>query len=107
MLALARDAHPNIRFDEGVLTALPSGAGSVLGAVYWYSIIHTPPSHLAEVFAEAERILVVGAPVLVAFQAGRGEPVHRADAHGTSITLTNYRHDADQAFLVARRPEGR
>lgn len=51
MLAVARDAHPAIRFDEGRLTALPLADHSLAGAVCWYSIIHTPPERLPEVFA--------------------------------------------------------
>lgn len=92
MLAIARRAHPHIRFEEGRLTALPFADGSVVGAVCWYSIIHTPPDVLAEVFAELRRVLAPDRPLLVAFQAGDGETVHRDDAHGSGLPLTNYRH---------------
>ena len=64
-------------------------------AVYCYSIIYTPPDRLDEVFVEMTRALVPGGYVLLAFQAGRGEPVHRAAAFGTKFPLTSYLHDPD------------
>jgi SAM-dependent methyltransferase len=96
MLTVARHAHPGIRFEEGQLTALPFREGSLGGAVCWYSIIHTPSEHLDEVCAELERVLNGDGHLLLAFQAGDGECVHRADAYGTGISLTNYRHSPDE-----------
>jgi SAM-dependent methyltransferase len=96
MLTIARDAHPDIRFEEGQLTALPFADGSLGGAVCWYSIIHTPSEHLDEVFAELKRVLDADGHLLVAFQAGDGARVHRADAYGTGISLTSYRHRPDE-----------
>ena len=92
MLTVARRAHPDIRFEEGRLTALPFADGSLVGAVCWYSIIHTPPEHLREVFSELQRVLSDGGHVLVAFEAGDREAVHRTDAYGTGHSLTYYRH---------------
>lgn len=46
MIATARSAHPGLRFDVGSLTELPVADGSLLGAVLWYSIIHTPFAEL-------------------------------------------------------------
>ncbi len=100
MLALARNAHPGIQFEEGVLTALPIADQSLAGAVYWYSIIYTPPEHLDDVCTELARVLAPRGHLLVAFQAGNGEGVHRADAYGTGISLTSYRHSPDD---VVRR----
>jgi ubiquinone/menaquinone biosynthesis C-methylase UbiE len=99
MLTVARDAHPEIQFTEGRLTALPFPDGSLGGAVCWYSIIHTPLEYLNEVSAELERVLTGGGHLLLAFQAGDGECVDRADAYGTGISLTNYRHSPDDVAL--------
>lgn len=96
MLAIARDAHPSIPFEDGQLTSLPFGDESLAGAVCWYSVIHTPPGELVGAFAEIERVLVRGGHVLLAFQAGDGGPVHRENAYGTGLTLTNYRHNPDE-----------
>lgn len=50
---------------------------SVSAAVLWYSIIHTPPTLLSEVWIELARVLRPNAPVLLAFQAGDNEVVRR------------------------------
>ena len=100
MLAVGREAHPVIPFTGGALAALPLASGSLGGIVCWYSIIHTPADHLDEVLTEVARVLAPGARVLVAFQAGDGEAVHRSDAYGTGLALTSYRHSIDD---VARR----
>jgi SAM-dependent methyltransferase len=92
MLTVAQGAHPDIGFVEGCLSALPFEDASLVGAVCWYSIIHTPPEHLPEVFSEIQRVLSDGGHLLVAFQAGGGEAVHRADAYGTGHPLTHFRH---------------
>jgi ubiquinone/menaquinone biosynthesis C-methylase UbiE len=95
MLAVARTAHPHIMFEQGQLDALPIETGVLAGAVYWYSIIYTPPDRLTEVFTELTRVLMPGGYVLLAFQA-EGEPVHRADAQGTQLPLTSYRHGVQE-----------
>ena len=95
MLAYARSAHPGIRFEEGRLDHLPVRDGSLAGVVCWYSIIHTPPERLDKVFAELLRVLSSDGLLLLAFQAGHGQAVHQADAHGTGLPLTSYRHGLD------------
>jgi len=95
MLAVARTAHPHIKFEGGQLDALPIETGVLAGAVCWYSIIYTPPDRLAEAFGELRRALMPGGYLLLAFQA-EGEPVHRADAQGTHLPLTSYRHSVEQ-----------
>ncbi len=91
MLAVARAAHPHISFEEGQLNELPIETGVLAGAVCWYSIIYTPEDRLAEAFGELARVLMPGGYLLLAFQA-EGEPVQRADAQGTRLPLTSYRH---------------
>ena len=92
MLGIARAAHPHVVFEEGRLDALPFESGVLGGAVCWYSIIHTPPDRLGDSFDELARVLVPGGSLLLAFQAN-AEPRHRADAFGTRLPLTSYRHD--------------
>ena len=96
MLIVARAAHPDIRFEDGLLTALPFPDGSLAGAVCWYSIIHTPPERLSDVFSELRRVLSGDGYLLVAFQAGDGEGVQRFDAYGTRLPLTNFRHSPEK-----------
>lgn len=101
MLAVARSAHPHIKFEEGQLDALPFETGVLAGAVCWYSIIYTPPDRLVEAFHELSRVLIPGGYLLLAFQA-EDEPLHRADAYDTKLPLTTYRHSVQQvaAHLV-------
>lgn len=99
MLALARNAHPGIHLQQALLTALPILDRHLAGAVCWYSIIHTPPELLADVGAELSRVLAPDGHLLVAFQAGNGEPVHRAEICGTEVSLTSYRHSPDAVAL--------
>ncbi len=92
MLAVARAAHPDLRFEEGTLTSLPFDDRSFGAAVCWYSIIHTRPEELPNVFGELARVLEPSGELLVGFQAGDGERVERVDAYGTGMTLPSYRH---------------
>lgn len=117
MIAAARVAHPQLTFDVGSLTALPLDDDSLAAAVYWYSIITTPPSALAAVWRELRRVLRPGGQGLVAFQAGEGESVVRPEAYGSPVSLTLYRHSVagvveslgDHGFDIRaelrRRPE--
>lgn len=100
MLEEARRAHPHIDFREGCLDDLPVEAESLTGAICWYSIIHTPPERLDDAFDELRRVLEIGGHLLLAFQAGVGDAVHRTDAHGTGLPLTSYRHKIED---VTRR----
>jgi ubiquinone/menaquinone biosynthesis C-methylase UbiE len=60
MLAEARRAHPDIEFEEGRLDDIPITAGTLTGAVRWYSIIYTLPERLHDALAELRRVLEPG-----------------------------------------------
>ena len=90
MVAVARHAHPGLRFDEGSMSALDLADGALGGIVAWYSIIHTPPDLLPAVFAEFHRVLAPGGHLLLAFQAGDA-CVHLEHAYGHAISLDAYR----------------
>jgi SAM-dependent methyltransferase len=133
MVAVARSAHPSLRFEEGSITALGLADGALSGVVAWYSIIHTPPERLSLAFAELHRVLAPGGHLLLAFQAGENEQVHKQEAYGSAVSLDSYRlspghveelltraglvvhtrmlrdplHDFErtqQAFLIAQKP---
>jgi ubiquinone/menaquinone biosynthesis C-methylase UbiE len=99
MLTIARSAHPGIRFEEGRLTELPLANRTMAGAVCWYSIIHSPPEELGSICHELRRVVISGGHLLIAFQSGGGEAVHRSQIQDRDVSLTNYRHDPD---VVAR-----
>ena len=90
MVDAARRAHPNLRFDEGSMSALDLGDGALGGILAWYSIIHTPPEYLPAVFAEFHRVLAPGGYLLLAFQVGDLR-VHLGHAYGHAVSLDVYR----------------
>jgi SAM-dependent methyltransferase len=87
MVALAREAHPSLRFDEGSMTALDLTDGVLGGILAWYSIIHTPPERLPVVFAEFHRVLAPGGHLLLAFQAG-GAPLGPGEPFDHKVSLS-------------------
>ncbi|GAB2863304.1 class I SAM-dependent methyltransferase [Lentzea nigeriaca] len=70
MIAIARRAHPDLRFDVGSMTALDLADGVLGGVLANYSFIHTPPAQLPAVFAEFARVLAPGGHLLLGFFAG-------------------------------------
>ncbi|WP_372486611.1 class I SAM-dependent DNA methyltransferase [Streptomyces indiaensis] len=133
MVALARRAHPDLRFHVGSMTALDLPDETLGGIVALYSIIHVPDDHLPSVFAEFHRVLLPGAPVLLGFQSGAQDGHRRlTERFGQEISLDCYWRTPDtvighltgaglalharvlrepeageelpRAFLLARRP---
>lgn len=133
MLALARKAHPDLRFAEGSILALDLPGGSLAGLIAWYSTIHTPDARLPQVLAEFHRVLAPGGHALLAFQVG-DEPRHIDEVFGHAVEVDFHRrrpeHVAEllakagipvtaqvlrepeqndrtqQAYLLARKPAG-
>jgi ubiquinone/menaquinone biosynthesis C-methylase UbiE len=89
MVAVARRTHPELRFEEGSMTALDLPDESLGGIVAWYSTVHTPPELLPTVFAECHRVLAPGGQLLLAFKAG-DRHVHRQQAYGHEVSLDIY-----------------
>jgi SAM-dependent methyltransferase len=137
MIAVARQRHPDLRFDVGSMLALDVPNAALGGIVAWYSIIHVPDELLPDAFAEFHRVLAPGGHLLLAFQAG-DEVSHWTEAAGHPVSLDfhrrrpdsvaslllrsglvvrarllrepdedgDFRETTQQAFLLARRPEG-
>ncbi|MGW0807803.1 class I SAM-dependent DNA methyltransferase [Nonomuraea sp. NPDC002799] len=93
MVALARAAHPGLRFGVGLITALEVADASLAGVLSSYSIIHTPPEGLPAVFAEFGRVLAPGGHLLVSFQA-YDHPAELAQAFDHKVALA-YRYSPD------------
>jgi SAM-dependent methyltransferase len=102
MVALASQAHPGLRFDEGSMTALDLTDGALGGIVAWYSIIHTPPERLPVVFAEFHRALAPGGHLLLAFQVG-DEPLHLEQPFGHAVSLDFHRLSPDRVTDLLRQ----
>ncbi|MFI8217659.1 class I SAM-dependent DNA methyltransferase [Streptomyces sp. NPDC085932] len=104
MVALARRAHPDLRFHVGSMTALDLPDESLGGVVALYSVIHVPDDHLASVFAEFRRVLVPGAPVLLAFQSGATDGHRRlTERYGQRISLDYYWRTPESVTAVLRQ----
>jgi len=86
MVAQARRAYPDLRFDEGSMTALDLPDGELGGIVAFYSIANIPPDLLPGVFAEFHRVLAPGGRLLLAFMVG-DEQRRRTEAFGRAISL--------------------
>jgi len=94
MVAEARRAYPDLRFDEGSIAELNIADRSLGGVVAWYSLIHTPPNLLPAVFAEFHRVLAPEGYLLAAFQVGDA-CVHLEQAYGHAVSLDVYRLSPD------------
>ncbi|MGZ4745408.1 MAG: class I SAM-dependent DNA methyltransferase [Oryzihumus sp.] len=89
MVAEARRRHPDLRFEVGSILDLDLPDGSLGGALLWYSTVHTPPAQLPAVYAEVQRVLAPGAPLLTAFKVGDCQ-VHLQHAYGHDLSLQVY-----------------
>jgi SAM-dependent methyltransferase len=67
MVAHARRAQPELRFEEARMEALPVEDGALGGVLAHYSMIHTPPGELPALLAEQVRVLAPGGLLLVSF----------------------------------------
>ncbi|MBK3574022.1 class I SAM-dependent methyltransferase [Streptomyces sp. MBT65] len=90
MVALAREAHPRLRFQVGSMTSLDVADGTLGGIIALYSTIHIPDADLPRVLAEFHRALRPGGQVLLAFQASEGEHIHMTERYGQEIALDYY-----------------
>ncbi|AHI01451.1 class I SAM-dependent methyltransferase [Kutzneria albida] len=82
MVALARQAHPDLRFAVGSTTALDLSDGELGGILAWYSTHHTPPEHLPTVFAEFHRTLAPGGHLLLGSHIGNYEIRRPTEGYG-------------------------
>lgn len=95
MVGLARRDHPGLRFDVGSILDLDLPDGSVGGALAYYSIIHMPPEHLPDAFAEFHRVLAPGGHLMLAFQVG-DEPLYLDRPLGHEVSLDFHRLRPDE-----------
>ncbi|WP_413755713.1 class I SAM-dependent DNA methyltransferase [Streptomyces sp. MMBL 11-3] len=98
MIAIAREARPGLRFEVGSMTALDIGDGRLGGVLARYSIIHTPPERLPQVFAEFHRVLAPGGHLLLAFQA-HDDPAEGVESFDHKVALA-YRWHPDRVATL-------
>ncbi|WP_343243190.1 class I SAM-dependent methyltransferase [Streptomyces sp. SID12501] len=104
MVALARRAHPGLRFHVGSMTSLDLPDETLGGVLALYSIIHIPDAALPTVFAEFHRVLAPGGHVLLGFQTGSDDgPLHLAERFGHEMSLDYWFRTPDRvAELLAK-----
>ncbi|MGD0703654.1 MAG: methyltransferase domain-containing protein [Trebonia sp.] len=70
MIEVARRDHPGLRFEVGSMTGLALADASLAGLVAWYSTIHVPDDEIGSAFAEFQRVVRPGGPLLIGFLSG-------------------------------------
>lgn len=101
MVAVAREEHPGLRFEEGSMLDLGLPDASLGGLLAWYSTIHVPDEELPGVFAEFHRVLAPGAHVQLGFQVG-DEPLRLTEAWGMEISLDCHRRQPERIAGLLR-----
>ncbi|MFE5300648.1 class I SAM-dependent DNA methyltransferase [Streptomyces sp. NPDC056632] len=94
MIGLAREAHPELRFEVGSMGALDIGDGVLAGVLSRWSVIHTPPQDLPVLVGEMARVLAPGGHLLIEFPATDG-PHHETQAYDHTVA-TAYRWSPDR-----------
>ncbi|WP_037603947.1 class I SAM-dependent DNA methyltransferase [Streptacidiphilus rugosus] len=69
MIALAREANPELRFEVGSMASLDIPDGALGGILSRFSMIHVPPQDLPTVVAEFARVLAPGGLLLISCYA--------------------------------------
>jgi SAM-dependent methyltransferase len=100
MIALAREAHPSMRFEVGSMAALDIEDGVLGGVLSRWSVIHTPPEELPALLAEFARVLAPGGQLLMEFPA-TDEPHAETQAYDHTVT-TAYRWHPDRLAELLR-----
>ncbi|MFE3382609.1 class I SAM-dependent methyltransferase, partial [Streptomyces anulatus] len=101
MVAVAREEHPGLRFEEGSMLGLGLPDASLGGLLAWYSTIHVPDEELPRAFAEFHRVLAPGAHVQLGFQVG-DEPLRLTEAWGLEISLDFHRRQPERVAALLR-----
>ncbi|MFD7124576.1 MULTISPECIES: class I SAM-dependent methyltransferase [Streptomyces] len=101
MVAVAREEHPGLRFEEGSMLGLGLPDASLGGLLARYSTIHVPDEELPRAFAEFHRVLAPGAHVQLGFQVG-DEPLRLTEAWGLEISLDFHRRQPERVAALLR-----
>ncbi|MFJ9886035.1 class I SAM-dependent methyltransferase [Streptomyces sp. NPDC091287] len=101
MVAVAREEHPGLRFEEGSMLDLGLPDASLGGLLAWYSTIHVPDEELPRAFGEFHRVLAPGAHVQLGFQVG-DELLRFTEAWGMEVSLDFHRRQPERIAELLR-----
>ncbi|MDA3624813.1 class I SAM-dependent methyltransferase [Saccharopolyspora oryzae] len=99
MIDLAREAHPDLRFEVGSMDGLDIADGALRGILSWFSVIHAPPQEIPTYFSEFQRVLEPGGHLLLGFFESEDGLVEAFDHKVT----TAYRWPIDDLAELARK----
>ncbi|MDR8407979.1 class I SAM-dependent methyltransferase [Nonomuraea sp. 3-1Str] len=100
MIEQARQEHPGLRFEVGSMFSLDLADAGVGGVFSHYSIIHTPPERVHELFDEFARVLAPGGHLLLSFSA-TDDPSQPAEPYDHVVSLA-YRWSTDMISAMLR-----
>jgi SAM-dependent methyltransferase len=91
MIAIARRDYPHLHFEVGTMTDLDLADDSVTGVLAFWSVIHVPDHEVPAVFAQFDRVLQPGCPLLVGFHVGDGTRHTSEGYSGRSVNVDSHR----------------
>jgi SAM-dependent methyltransferase len=102
MIEVARREHPGLRFEVGSMTELDLAGASVAGLLAFWSLVHVPDHAVPGVFAQFERVMRPGAPLLVGFHVGDGSTLKSQGYGGHPMKVYVHRRQPDQVAAWLR-----
>ncbi|MCR6486895.1 class I SAM-dependent methyltransferase [Amycolatopsis sp. OK19-0408] len=72
MVELARQAHPELRFDVGSMTDLALPDASMAGLLAFWSLIHVPDDEVPVALGHFRRVLRPGGLLMIGYHVGAG-----------------------------------
>jgi SAM-dependent methyltransferase len=97
MIKCAQRLHPGPEFRVGTVRTLDFPAGSLIGVVAFYLIVHFESSELETVVREIRRVLAPGGIALLSFHVG-DQLVHVDDLFGAPVNLDFCFHVPDDVI---------
>ncbi|MEY9870588.1 SAM-dependent methyltransferase [Streptacidiphilus sp. MAP12-33] len=101
MIALARVAYPELRFEVGSMAALDLPDGGLGGILARFSVIHLPPRDLRSVLAEFARVLAPGGHLLISCYATDADAAAPTQSFDHSVA-TAHRWSPDHLSALLR-----
>jgi ubiquinone/menaquinone biosynthesis C-methylase UbiE len=86
MIEQAHQLHPDIRFQQGDMGALPFADGELAAVTAFYAIIHTPREEVTVVLSELHRVIQRNGYILLSFYLGK-KADHRRQWFDKAVSL--------------------